>query len=329
MSCDTEDTGEAPLPQILRQGCLVIFFGDNCRKICRIQINYIIFVVYYETNTQNMIKIENLAFSYGSLDVLKNISMELAPGRIYGLLGENGVGKTTLLSLLSGLKKPRAGSISVDGIVPYDRKPELLANQYYLPDEVAPVGGTAVSWASGAGVFWPDFSMDKFMEIMALFENDPGKKMNAMSNGQLKKTYISFALACSTRYIYMDEPTNGLDIPSKAQFRSALLKYSAEDSTIVISTHQVRDLENVIDPIIILDRQDVLLNATLDEVSQKLFFDYGNVLNPETLYSEQLPGGFIQVYQNLKGEESKVNIEALFNAVHKNKELVKALFRNE
>jgi len=157
----------------------------------------------------------------------------------------------------------------------------------------------------------------------------PMQKMNAMSAGQLKKTYIAFALACGCRYLYLDEPTNGLDIPSKAQFRSALMKYTAEDSTIVISTHQVRDLENIIDPIIILDRRDVLLNATIEQISEKLFFDYGTTIHPDALYSEQLPGGFIQVLPNTEKLDSKVNIEALFNTVHKHKDLVKKLFSNE
>ena len=84
----------------------------------------------------------------------------------------------------------------------------------------------------------------------------------------------------------------------------------------------------MIDPIIILDKQDVLLNASLQEISDKLFFDYGSQLHAESLYSEQLPGGFIQVYPNVEKLDSKVNIEALFNAVHKNKELVKGLFSN-
>ena len=276
-----------------------------------------------------MIKIDNLQFSYGSTPVLENISMKLEPGRIYGLLGENGVGKTTLLTLLAGLKKTQSGSIDADGRNPFDRRPDLLADQYYLPDEVAPVNDTAAGWAVASGKFWPNYDNAKFLAIMEEFENDPSKKMNKMSNGQLKKTYVSFALACGTRYLYMDEPTNGMDIPSKAQFRSAILKYTAEDSTIVISTHQVRDLENVIDPIIILDRRDVLINASLEEIARKLYFDYGTELHPDSLYTEQLPGGFIQVRQNADGRESKVNIEALFNAVHKNKELVKAIFSHE
>lgn len=273
-----------------------------------------------------MIRIEKLGFSYGQVPVLKNITMNLEPGKIYGLLGENGVGKTTLLTLLAGLKKPLQGSIDIDGSTPYSRAPQVLENQFYLADEMLPVPMKAAEYARITGEFWPNYKQDTFEEIMELFENTSDKKMNEMSTGQLKKTYISLALALGCKYLFLDEPTNGLDIPSKAQFRSALMKYTGEDSTIVISTHQVRDLENIIDPIIILDRQDVLLNASLEDISRKLYFDYGTQLHPESLYSEQLPGGFIQVYPNAEGADSKVNIEALFNAVHHNKEFIKGLF---
>lgn len=276
-----------------------------------------------------MIEIKDLAFSYGKTPVLKSITTTLEEGRIYGLLGENGVGKTTLLTLLCGLKKVCSGSISTDGENPFDRTPTLLQNQFYLPDEVLPVAMKAECFAKERGAFWPDYDHSKFLEIMKEFENDPSKKMNQMSAGQLKKTYISLALACGCKYIFMDEPTNGLDIPSKTQFRSAIMKYTSDDSTIVISTHQVRDLENIIDPIIILDRQDVLLNATVEGITGRLYFDYGTQLHPESLYSEQLPGGFIQVYPNTTGEDSKINVEALFNAVHKNKELIKGMFSNK
>ena len=276
-----------------------------------------------------MIEIKDLAFSYGKTPILKSITTTLEEGRIYGLLGENGVGKTTLLTLLCGLKKVCSGSITTDGENPFDRTPTLLQNQFYLPDEVLPVAMKAECFAKERGDFWPDYDHSKFLEIMKEFENDPAKKMNQMSAGQLKKTYISLALACGCKYIFMDEPTNGLDIPSKTQFRSAIMKYTSDDSTIVISTHQVRDLENIIDPIIILDRQDVLLNASVEEITSKLYFDYGTQLHPESLYSEQLPGGFIQVYHNTTGEDSKINVEALFNAVHKNKELIKGMFSNK
>ena len=273
-----------------------------------------------------MITIKDLGFAYGDKAILKNITMNLEEGRIYGLLGENGVGKTTLLTLLCGLKKPQRGSIDTDGRNPYDRQPSLLSDQYYLSDEVPAMNMKAVDYAKNYGKFWEGFDMDKFIEVMGVLENDPQQKMNQMSFGQLKKTYIAFALACNTKYLFMDEPTNGLDIPSKAQFRKAVTKYTREDSVILISTHQVRDLENIIDPIIILDRQDVLLNATLEEISQKLYFDYSSEKIEDALYCEMIPGGNIQVCLNQSGEDSKVNIEALFNTVHSHKELIKGIF---
>jgi ABC-2 type transport system ATP-binding protein len=239
------------------------------------------------------------------------------------------VGKTTLLTLLCGLKKPTKGEILTDGVEPIRRLPSFLQDQYYLPDEVAPVNMVAEKWAKDCGTFWPNYSHETFLKAMETFENNPAQKMNAMSAGQLKKTYISFALACGTRYLFLDEPTNGLDIPSKAQFRKVIMSLTADDSTIVISTHQVKDLENIIDPIVILDKRDVLLNASMQEITGKLYFDYGTTLNPASLYSEQLPGGFIQVYPNTTGAESKVNVEALFNTVHKHKELIKGMFSHE
>ena len=273
-----------------------------------------------------MITIKDLGFSYGEKPVLRNITMNLQEGRIYGLLGENGVGKTTLLTLLCGLKRPMAGSIDTDGQNPFNREPSFLTNQFYLSDEVPAVNIKAADYAATYGKFWEGFDMNKFIEVMNVLENDPQQKMNQMSFGQLKKTYIAFALACNTKYLFMDEPTNGLDIPSKAQFRKAVTKYTREDSVILISTHQVRDLENIIDPIIILDRQDVLLNATLEEISEKLHFDYTTEKIDGALYSEMIPGGNIQVCLNQTGEDSKVNIEALFNTVHQHKELIKGIF---
>ena len=273
-----------------------------------------------------MIQIKDLGFSYGGFPVLKNITMNLEEGRIYGLLGENGVGKTTLLTLISGLKKPLTGSIDTDGHNPYEREPSFLSDQYYLSDEVAAVNMKAIDYAVNYGRFWENFDLAKFNEVMQILDNDPQKKMTTMSFGQLKKTYIAFALACNTKYLFMDEPTNGLDIPSKAQFRKAVMKYTREDSVILISTHQVRDLENIIDPIIILDRQEVLLNAGIAEISEKLYFDYSNEVNQSALYREMVPGGNIQVSLNQTSEESKVNLEALFNTVYQHKELIKEIF---
>jgi len=273
-----------------------------------------------------MITIKNLGFSYGDKVVLKDISMELQEGRIYGLLGENGVGKTTLLTLLAGLKDTDNGALEIDGQIPFERKPSFLSDIYYLPDEVPAPRRKAIDFARDHGQYWNNFSIDKFLEIMKVLDTDQDQRMDQMSYGQLKKTFISFALACNTKYLFMDEPTNGLDIPSKAQFRKAVSKYTSDESTLLISTHQARDLEAIIDPIIILDHRDVLLNASLDEIAQKLYFDYTSDADPDALYQEMVPGGNIQVLVNKTGAESKVNIEALFNAVLLHKSVIKDMF---
>ena len=273
-----------------------------------------------------MITIKKLGFSYGDHVVLKDISMELQEGRIYGLLGENGVGKTTLLTLLAGLKKVEDGTLEIDGQKPFNREPSFLSNIYYLPDEVPAPRRKAMDFAIDHGQYWKNFNAQKFSEIMTVFDTDQNQRMDQMSYGQLKKTFISFALACNTKYLFMDEPTNGLDIPSKAQFRKAVSKYTSDDSTLLISTHQARDLEAIIDPIIILDRRDVLLNASLDEIAEKLYFDYSSDVDPNALYQEMVPGGNIQVVRNTTGAESKVNIEALFNAVLLHKNEIKDMF---
>ena len=273
-----------------------------------------------------MIKIKDLRFSYDNHVVLKDISMELQEGRIYGLLGENGVGKTTLLTLLAGLKDTDDGTVEIDSQIPYERKPSFLSNIYYLPDEVPAPRRKAIDFARDHGQYWNKFSIGKFSEIMKVFDTDEDQRMDQMSYGQLKKAFISFALACNTKYLFMDEPTNGLDIPSKGQFRKAISKYTSDESTLLISTHQARDLEAIIDPIIILDRRDVLLNATLDEIAAKLYFDYTSEADPAALYSEMIPGGSIQVLINKEGVESKVNIEALFNAVLQHKGMIKEMF---
>ena len=273
-----------------------------------------------------MITIKELGFSYGSNVVLKDISLNLEEGRIYGLLGENGVGKTTLLTLLAGLKKTTSGTIDIDGRNPFDRQPSLLSNIYYLPDEVPAPRRAAIGFARDNGQYWEKFDLTKFSEIMKVLDTDENQRMDHKSYGQLKKTMISFALATNARYMFMDEPTNGLDIPSKAQFRKAVSKYTSDESTLLISTHQARDLEAIIDPIIILDRQDVLLNASIGEITEKLYFDYGTEIDPDALYSEMVPGGCIQVTPNPSGAESKVNIEALFNAVLLHKSEIKEMF---
>ena len=277
-----------------------------------------------------MITINNLDFSYKNVAVFKNISLEFKDGNVYGLLGENGVGKTTLLKIISGLQFPKNGTCTVDDFIPSERNPYFLQNIFYLPEEVITEDTTPEKFINKLGVFYPRYDHSYFLNLMKELEVDANKKFNAMSYGQKKKSLLACALSLRTDYLLLDEPTNGLDIPSKALFRKVILQHSTDAinsvPTIIISTHQVKDVENLIDPIVILDHDEVLLNATFEEISQRLYFEYGAEKSDEALYSEMMPGGYINVLPNTYNMESKVNVEALFNAVRCNKKKIREIF---
>ena len=274
-----------------------------------------------------MIEIRNLDFSYKKTPVFSNINLSFPEGGIYGLLGENGVGKTTLLKIICGLQRPNEGTCTVDGMTSYDRLPEMLQRIVFLPDEVTlPDNATPQKYVNELAPFYPTFSQGSFLHLMQELEVDPERKFREMSFGQQKKSLIAASLSLGTDYVLLDEPTNGLDIPSKAQFRSILSKIADEGKTIIISTHQVKDVENLIDPIVILSHNAVLLDASVQTITEKLYFEYGAAERDDALYSELLPGGYMNVIANTTGEESQLNIEALFNAVLRNKERIKELF---
>lgn len=275
-----------------------------------------------------MIHIQNLSFKYGKKEILSDISMTLEAGKIYGLLGENGVGKTTLLKVISGLQKPYGGSCQVHGENPFDRAPSFLSRVYYLPEdlEYIQVDFSAERFARMNGPFYPRFDFDKFNAIAREFDVDVTKKLSKLSHGQTKKAAIAFALATNADLLLMDEPSNGLDIPSKTLFRKIMAQYASDTSCTIISTHQVRDLENLIDPIIILDNRAVLLNASLEEITEKLYFGLQTSIPANALYSEPALGGYLCVSENSGEGESRVNLEALFNATMRHKNKIKELF---
>ena len=275
-----------------------------------------------------MIEITNLSFSYKKTPVFSNINLSFPQGAIYGLLGENGVGKTTLLKLICGLQRPKSGTCTVNGMTSYDRLPEMLQRIVFLPDEVAlPDNTTPHKYVNELAPFYPNFAQGTFLHLMQEFEVEPDRKFKEMSFGQQKKSLIAAALSLGTEYVLLDEPTNGLDIPSKTQFRSILSKRIDERSTIIISTHQVKDVENLIDPIVILNNNAVLLDASVQCITEKLYFEYGGDRRDDALYSEMQPGGYLNVIPNETGEESQINIEALFNAVLRNKNMIKEMFK--
>ena len=231
-----------------------------------------------------MVNLKDVSFSYGKHKVLGNVSMKLEKGKIYGLLGENGVGKSTRLKILSGLLKPEGGECTVFGEVPYSRNPSFLQDVYYLPEDFMGENVVVEKYALQVGEFYPNFSPDKFRRILGEFGVDGKAKFNKLSLGQQKNAIISLALSLGTGVLLMDEPSNGLDIPSKALLRRLIAENASDEQLIIISTHQVKDLENLIDPIIIMDRESVLMNASIEEITRRLTFGIEPQEDRDALY---------------------------------------------
>ena len=276
-----------------------------------------------------MITLKDLSFSYGRHKVLGNVSMTLEKGKIYGLLGENGVGKSTLLKILSGLLKMESGECDVFGEVPYSRNPSFLQDIFYLPEDFAGENVVVEKYAMQLGMFYPNFSPDKFNRIISEFGVDPKAKFNKLSLGQQKKAIIAVALSLGTKVLLMDEPSNGLDIPSKSLLRRLIAENASDEQLIVISTHQVKDLENLIDPIIIMDKEGVIMNASIEEISSRLAFGIKPDEDRSALYSQRDLRGYVTVRRNEYGIETPVDLEALFNCALVNKEMFKEMFNTK
>ncbi|MCL2290349.1 MAG: ABC transporter ATP-binding protein [Bacteroidetes bacterium] len=277
-----------------------------------------------------MIQLQNIDFGYSKKRLLfENLTLELSRGHIYGLLGKNGAGKTTLLKLISGLRFISNGSALVLNENPALRKPEMLQEIAFLPEELYTPALKIKEFIKAYAPFYPNFSHEQFQEYLNIFEIDhQNYKIDKMSFGQKKKIMISFALACNTKILIMDEPTNALDIPSKTIFRKLMASVATEDRIVIISTHQVRDLHSLIDAIIILDSGKVILNESAENITEKLTFEVmeGTENATHILYEEDNMRGKMVVRENTAQKETKLDIELLFNAVMLNKEKIQHIF---
>ena len=235
-----------------------------------------------------MITIENLTFWYSKQNrIFDKLSLTLEPGHIYGLLGKNGSGKTTLLKLICGLAFPKSGNVSIDGRIPAKRESGFLTNIFLVPEEVSVPALTPAKFAAIYSGFYAAFDHAQFSEYLGKFEVIPDQNLSGMSHGQVKKGLIAFALATNTRYLFLDEPTSGLDIPSKAAFRSILASCLTEQKTIILSTHMVRDLEAMIDSVIIIEDHRIILNPLVDQNLESFFTQSINIPGKVSSFFEQ------------------------------------------
>lgn len=272
-----------------------------------------------------MIQLKEIGYSYKrGQQTLNGISMNLFPGNIYGILGKNGVGKSTLLKIICGLLEPK-GACTVNDYIPFNRQSGFLSQICFIPETPYVAEMKISEVASITAPFYDSFKYDILERCLNEFEVPGDKPLTQLSLGQQKKALISLALACDTPILIMDEPTNGLDIPSKSIFRKLIAESIDDEKLILISTHQVRDLENLINSVVIMENEGVILDSHLNAIEDSLYF--GNISDCEkVLYRENSVRGEWGVSINDTGEPSNVDLELLFNAVSSNKEKIKELF---
>lgn len=265
-----------------------------------------------------MIKIQNLSFHYKKKSPLFNdFSLEMECGRIVGLLGKNGAGKSSLLNLIVGLIAPGQGSINVNSFVPFQRNPNFLADIYMVPEEFSFPHVSIECYVRAFSPLYPAFDKGKLERIFTEFELDKKSHLNHLSHGQRKKFLIAFALASNCRVLVLDEPTNGLDIPSKSQFRKILVSSVSDEQLVLISTHQVKDIDTIIDEVVVIDQGTIIYQENMDEITRKLYFDTVPTLAgvENVLHHERCTMGHKIIVPATNGNESTIDMELLFNAL--------------
>ena len=277
-----------------------------------------------------MIAFKDVCFSYRrNVPVLSNLSLQIEPGTVCGLLGRNGVGKSTMLYLTAGLLRPRSGQVLCNGYIPSDRQVNFLNDIFIVPEEFDLPPITLDEYVRINSVFYPKFNLDLMHSILEIFALPGNINLGALSLGQKKKAFLSFALACNTSILLLDEPTNGLDITAKRMFRATITAAMTDDKTIIISTHQVYDVENILDHVVIADNNRILLNRPMIDIQTKLRFGYTQdpELAKRALFSIPMPGGFNVVeFLDDPDRETEVNLETLFELTNSNPDLINQLF---
>lgn len=197
-----------------------------------------------------------------------------------------------------------------------------MQNLFIIPEEFWLPSLTMEKYVAVQSVFYPQFNHEILKQILQEFEIHGDQKLDTLSYGQKKKFMIAFGIATQASLLLMDEPTNGLDIPSKSQFRKIMASFINEEHCVMISTHQVRDLSSIIDNVIILDNGKIRFNESIETITNS--FNFGIVREEdesEIVYSEDIFGGKSAITKN-NGKDTEIDFELLFNGIIKNEKSI-------
>ena len=277
-----------------------------------------------------MIQLNDIACCFGRHPVFSGVNLTIPAGRIVGLLGKNGEGKTTLLKLMAGALFPSSGVIRITDMTPGDRLPDWLSTVFFVPEQPDVPALTPLTYSRHLSAFYPTFDRDLFTRFVSLFEVNASARLRQLSFGQQKKVFLAGALASGCRLILLDEPTNGLDMPGKALFRRFMAEVATETSTWILSTHQTRDLASILDTVTILHQSGVVLNQTLEAIGERLSTTFQKEdPGPAALYSQRVLGGYAVIDQHGTPDGETPDLELLFSAVINDPDRIRAIFSLE
>jgi len=218
-----------------------------------------------------MIKVSDLNMTFGDFHALKDLSINVKTGSIYGLVGTNGAGKTTLIKLLTGVLRPQSGEILFDGEKVFEN-PDVKRRLAYIPDDLSYFSPFSLE---EAGKYYRSvykvFDEKRFVDMIEQFRLNPKKKMHNFSKGMQKQAAFALAMCIQPSYMVLDEPIDGLDpIIRKVIYKYMIDDMASRQMSVVISSHNLREMEGICDSIGVLDRGELKIERDLDELKQDI-----------------------------------------------------------
>ncbi len=212
----------------------------------------------------NLIEIKNVSKSYGKKEALSNVNIDIKKGKIYGLLGPNGSGKTTLIKLINDLLKPTSGEILVNGEKPGIESKKIIS---YLPERTYLSMNLKVSeLLQYFKDFYEDFDIDKAYGLLNDLNINPADRLKTLSKGTKEKVQLILVMSRKADIYILDEPIGGVDPASRDYILRTILSNFNEGSSLIISTHLIADIENILDEVIFINNGKIILNESADSI---------------------------------------------------------------
>lgn len=215
----------------------------------------------------NILECNGLVKRYGPVTALNGVTFGIEPGHIVGLLGPNGSGKSTLIKLANGLLVPNDGEILIDGNAPGKESHSMVS---YLPERNSlPLWMTIKQLQKFYQDFFPDFRKDRFQDMLDRLELSPRQRLKDLSKGNREKVQLILTMSREARLYLLDEPIGGVDPAARDYILDTIIRNYNPDASVIISTHLISDVEKVLDEVIFIDKGQVTLQSSVDEIREE------------------------------------------------------------